>query len=96
MTEKEYLEMVKKIREYENYQHRKQMKKIQKQKPSIVDLDLSVRTYNILKSYGVLTIDQLLTKTISDFWKMRGFGKKCWDELEDLYERNGWELPTNI
>lgn len=93
MTKNEYLEMKKKIREYENYQHRKEMKRIQKQKPLISDLDLTVRTYKILKEYKIETVDQLLTMTMSDFYKMRGFGKKCWYEIEELYETKGWELP---
>ena len=96
MTENEYLEMKKKVRAYEYAQHRKAIKRIQKQKPSIDDLDISLRLYNILKANGVITIDQLITKTISDFWKMKGFGRKTWNELELLYDSKGWEQPTNI
>lgn len=95
MKESEYLEMKKKIRQYEYNQQRKEMKRIQKQKPSIDTLDISVRLYNILKNNGINTIDELHSKKkIGDFWKMKNFGRKCWYELEELYEGKGWELPT--
>jgi DNA-directed RNA polymerase subunit alpha len=95
MTESEYLEMRKKVLQYEYYQHRKEMKRIQNRKPSIDDLDMSVRLYNILKENQIETIDQLLTKSVSDFLKMKKFGKKCCNEIEQLYKEKGWELKTN-
>jgi DNA-directed RNA polymerase subunit alpha len=92
MSEKEYLEMKKKVNQYEYNQHRKEMKRIQKLKPSINDLDISVRLYNILKENQVFTIDELLSKTVSDFLRMKRFGRKCAHEIEQLYEDKGWEF----
>jgi DNA-directed RNA polymerase alpha subunit len=92
MSEKEYLEMKKKVNQYEYNQHRKEMKRIQNQKPSINDLDISVRLYNIFKENEILTIDQLLTKSVSDFLRMKKFGRKCANEVEQLYEDKGWEF----
>ena len=96
MKESEYLEMKKKIRQYEYNQRRKEMKRIQKQKPSLDTLDISVRLYNILWNNGIRTIDELhQLKRVSDFWRMRNFGRRTWYELEELYESKGWELPQN-
>ena len=95
MSEKEYLEMKKKVNQYEYNQHRKEMKRIQNQKPSVDDLDLSVRLYNILKENQVFTIDELLTKSVSDFLKMKKFGRKCAHEIDQLYKDKGWEFANN-
>lgn len=94
MSEKEYLEMKKKVNQYEYNQRRKEMKRIQNQKPSVSDLDLSVRLYNILKENQVFTIDELLTKSVSDFLKMKNFGRKCAQEIQQLYDDKGWEFPN--
>ena len=94
MSEKEYLEMKKKVNQYEYNQHRKEMKRIQKLKPSINDLDISVRLYNIFKENQVHTIDELLSKSVSDFLRMKKFGRKCANELEQLYTDKGWEFAN--
>ena len=94
MSEKEYLEMKKKVNQYEYNQHRKEMKRIQKLKPSINDLDVSVRLYNILKENQVFTIDELLSKSVSDFLRMKKFGRKCAQEIEILYQDKGWEFAN--
>lgn len=98
ITQQEYLEMKEKVRKYEESQRRKEMKKILTKRPSIETLDMSTRLYNILKKrMGINTIDELLTyKRMSDFWRMRDFGKRTWSELEQLYISNGWEVPQNI
>lgn len=93
MTESEYLEMRKKVLRYEYNQQRKEMKRIQKIKPSIDSLDITVRLYNIFKNNGIETIDELLSKRVSDFHRMKNFGRMCWRELEELYEYKGWEFP---
>lgn len=97
MKESEYLEMKKKVRQYEYNLQRKEMKRIQNQKPSLDTLDISVRLYNILKNNGINTIDELHNlKRVSDFWRMKNFGKRTWYELEELYISKGWEVPLNI
>jgi DNA-directed RNA polymerase subunit alpha len=94
MSEKEYLEMKKKVNQYEYNQHRKEMKRIQNQKPSINDLDISVRLYNIFKENEIHTIDELLSKSVSDFLRMKKFGRKCAREVEILYRDKGWEFAN--
>ena len=95
MTETEYLEMKKKIRAYEYNQQRKEMKRIQKVKPSISDLDISVRLYNILKENGIETIDEMLTKRFNEFVRLRNFGKVTTRELVKLYEEKNWEFQSD-
>lgn len=95
MTENEYLEMKKKIRAYEYNQQRKEMKRIQKVKPSISDLDISVRLYNILKENKIETIDELLSKKFNEFVRLRNFGKVTTRELVKLYEEKNWEFQSD-
>ena len=95
MTETEYLEMKKKIRAYEYNQQRKEMKRIQKVKPSISDLDISVRLYNILKENKIETIDELLSKKFNEFVRLRNFGKVTTRELVKLYEEKNWEFQSD-
>ena len=86
--------MKKKVNQYEYNQHRKEMKRIQNQKPSINDLDISVRLYNIFKENEIHTIDELLSKSVSDFLRMKKFGRKCAREVEILYQDKGWEFAN--
>ena len=95
ITQREYNEMVQKIRQYENNLQRKEMKRIQKQKPLIESLDISVRLYNILKSNGINTINELHQLKLNDFFKMKNFGKKTWYTIKELYKSKGWEIPQN-
>ena len=48
---------------------------------SIVDMDLSVRSYNCLKRANIHTVDDLTKKTEDDMLKVRNLGKKSLDEV---------------
>jgi len=56
---------------------------------SIDDLDLSVRSYNCLKRYGINTIGELTEKTEEDMMKIRNLGKKSLKEIKDRLTEMG-------
>ncbi|TYP91475.1 DNA-directed RNA polymerase subunit alpha [Fodinibius salinus] len=53
---------------------------------SIEDLNLSVRSYNCLKSANINTIGELVTRDEQDLLKFRNFGKKSLAELVEVIE----------
>src|SRR5690625_3006009 len=55
-------------------------------KTSIEDLNLSVRSYNCLKSANIDTIGELVTRDEQDLLKFRNFGKKSLSELVEVIE----------
>ena len=58
------------------------MRQLLKQK--LVDMDLSVRALNCLKSAEVETLGELVVYNKTDLLKFRNFGKKSLSELEEL------------
>ncbi len=55
-------------------------------KTSIEDLNLSVRSYNCLKSANINTIGELVQRDEQDLLKFRNFGKKSLTELVEVIE----------
>ncbi|MCM1519611.1 MAG: DNA-directed RNA polymerase subunit alpha [Lachnoclostridium sp.] len=55
-------------------------------KSKLVDMDLSVRALNCLKSAEVETLGELVQFNKTDLLKFRNFGKKSLTELDDLLE----------
>ncbi len=55
---------------------------------SILDLDLSVRSYNCLKRSGIETIKDLVTKTLEEVQNIKNLGKKSLKEIIDKMEEN--------
>ena len=53
-------------------------------KSKLVDMDLSVRALNCLKSAEVETLGELVTFNKTDLLKFRNFGKKSLTELDEL------------
>lgn len=53
-------------------------------KSKLVDMDLSVRALNCLKSAGVETLGELVVFNKTDLLKFRNFGKKSLTELDEL------------
>uniref|UniRef100_UPI00272A8046 DNA-directed RNA polymerase subunit alpha C-terminal domain-containing protein n=1 Tax=Paramuribaculum intestinale TaxID=2094151 RepID=UPI00272A8046 len=53
-------------------------------KSKLVDMDLSVRALNCLKSAEVETLGELVQYNKTDLLKFRNFGKKSLTELDDL------------
>ncbi len=62
----------------------------------LVDMDLSVRALNCLKSAEVETLGELVSYSKSDLMKFRNFGKKSLTELEELVSSKGLQFGTDI
>ena len=62
----------------------------------LVDMDLSVRALNCLKSAELETLGDLVAIHKSDLLKFRNFGKKSLAELEELVKSFGLEFGMNI
>ena len=56
-------------------------------KMKLVDMDLSVRALNCLKSAEVETLGELVVFNKNDLLKFRNFGKKSLSELDELLDR---------
>ncbi len=65
-------------------------------KTRLVDMDLSVRALNCLKSADVDTLGDLVTFQKSDLLKFRNFGKKSLTELEELVDVKGLSFGMNL
>lgn len=65
-------------------------------KTKLIDLDLSVRALNCLKSAEIVTLGDLLTYNKADLLKFRNFGKKSLAELENLVKSKNLEFGMNV
>ncbi len=65
-------------------------------KTKLVDLDLSVRALNCLKSADVETLGELVAFNKNDLLKFRNFGKKSLAELEELLTNKGLYFGMNV
>ncbi|MDR2130022.1 MAG: DNA-directed RNA polymerase subunit alpha [Odoribacteraceae bacterium] len=65
-------------------------------KTRLVDMDLSVRALNCLKSAEVETLGELVQFNKNDLLKFRNFGKKSLTELEALLENNNLEFGMDV
>ena len=65
-------------------------------KTKLVDMDLSVRALNCLKSAELETLGDLVSIHKGDLLKFRNFGKKSLTELEDLVNSKGLEFGMNV
>ncbi|WP_341653401.1 DNA-directed RNA polymerase subunit alpha [Blattabacterium cuenoti] len=65
-------------------------------KSKLSDMDLSVRTKNCLKSASITTIEDLVSCSRSNILKMRNFGKKSLDELENKMKEKGLYFEMKI
>lgn len=65
-------------------------------KTKLVDLNLSVRALNCLKSAEVNTLGELVAHNKADLLKFRNFGKKSLSELETLVKNKGLEFGMNL
>ncbi len=54
----------------------------------VADLDLSIRTKNLLRNAGINTLQELASYTKSDLMRFRNFGRSSLVELEDLMLKN--------
>ena len=60
----------------------------------VADLDLSIRTKNLLINAGIDTLQELTSYTKSDLMKFRNFGRSSLIELEDLMLKNNLSFGT--
>lgn len=65
-------------------------------KSKLVDLDLSVRALNCLKSAEVETLGELVVFNKNDLLKFRNFGKKSLSELDELLEKHHLSFGMDI
>ena len=65
-------------------------------KTKLVDMELSVRALNCLKSAEVETLSELVVFNKTDLLKFRNFGKKSLLELEDLLANLGLSFGMDI
>ena len=65
-------------------------------KSKLVDMDLSVRALNCLKSAEVETLGELVVYNKTDLLKFRNFGKKSLSELEELLANLGLSFGMDI
>ncbi len=62
---------------------------------TIVELDLSVRSYNCLKRAGINTVEELNLKTEEDMMKVRNLGKKSLEEVQHKLAELGLGLKKS-
>jgi DNA-directed RNA polymerase subunit alpha len=65
-------------------------------KSKLVDMELSVRALNCLKTAEVETLGELVSFNKADLLKFRNFGKKSLTELEDLVKEKGLTFGMDI
>ena len=65
-------------------------------KTKLIDMDLSVRALNCLKSAEVETLGELVAFNKADLLKFRNFGKKSLAELENLVASKNLNFGMNI
>lgn len=65
-------------------------------KQKLIDMDLSVRALNCLKSADIETLGDLVAVHKSDLLKLRNFGRKSLTELEELVKSRGLEFGMNV
>ena len=65
-------------------------------KSKLVDMDLSVRALNCLKSAEVETLGELVVFSKNDLLKFRNFGKKSLSELDELLEKHHLSFGMDI
>lgn len=65
-------------------------------KQKLIDMDLSVRALNCLKSSDIETLGDLVAVHKSDLLKLRNFGRKSLTELEELVKSRGLEFGMNV
>jgi len=65
-------------------------------KNKLVDMELSVRALNCLKSADVETLGELVSYHKSDLLKFRNFGKKSLSELDELVANKGLSFGMDV
>jgi hypothetical protein len=61
----------------------------------IDDLDLTVRTYNLLNRNGIINTGSIASHSSSDFFAMRNFSQRCVDEVRQVLAEVGLSLKPD-
>lgn len=62
---------------------------------TVEELDLSLRSFNCLKRAGLNTVGEIISITRDELSKIKNFGKKSFDEVEEKIKELGLELKTS-
>lgn len=62
---------------------------------TVEELDLTLRSFNCLKRAGLNTVADIIAKDRSELSKLKNFGKKSFDEVEQKINDLGLELRSN-
>ena len=62
---------------------------------SIANIGFSCRTVNCLQRANIFTLDELLTHSEEDLLKIRNFGRKCIEEVNDFLLKSKLRLKGN-
>ncbi len=65
-------------------------------KTDLQDLQVSVRSYNCLKSANIFTLGDLVQYDIDQLLKFRNFGKKSLQELQEIVETKGLQFGMDV
>ena len=63
---------------------------------SVEQLDLSVRTMNCLRRSGIATVGELIAKGTKELLKLRNFGQKSYQEIEEKLNDMGLSLTPKV
>jgi DNA-directed RNA polymerase alpha subunit len=58
----------------------------------IEELDLTARTNNVLKGNSIYTVEQLVTYSEEDLWKLELLGRKALNEIKEVLASRGLSL----
>jgi DNA-directed RNA polymerase subunit alpha len=67
----------------------------ERMKMTIEELELSVRSFNCLKSANINTVEELTTKTEADMMKVRNLGRKSLEEVQVKLRELGLDLKPS-
>ncbi|MDE7433640.1 MAG: hypothetical protein K2M43_00590 [Mycoplasmoidaceae bacterium] len=76
------IELDEKVKEIEVIHEREEQKKVNTLSIPIEEMNLSVRSYNCLKRYGIQTIQELTNMTKAQVEKINNLGKKSLREIQ--------------
>jgi DNA-directed RNA polymerase subunit alpha len=63
---------------------------------SVVELELSVRSYNCLQNAEIKTIGDLVTRSENEMLKTKNFGRKSLNEIKDILAEMGLSLGMEL
>jgi DNA-directed RNA polymerase alpha subunit len=93
LSHKEYLTLKEIVGRYEKSLSNPNLSvPIKVRNKEVWETNCSVRLYNVFHNMGVDTIGDMLEKSVVEFVSQRNFGRRCMEELKEIYSDNGWTL----